>query len=305
MSQTASSEVKKPPPYLDRIREIFPDLKVKSLHYIKDGLANDSVVVNWEWVCRFPKNTKWSQDSFRREVKVLELVEKRVNIPTPKLEKRGTDYFVYRYISGEALLQHQLKRYTEEEQQSIAEEFAEILRQYHQISADDLRRYGIPQSPVNRTSNTWRQFFRRIEKELMPFMRRHNRVWVKEHFAPVLRNKHWMNYEPKLVNGDLGPYHVLFNEKEKRIVGWMDFGTAGIGDPAGDFACIIYNYGESFLKRVAPVYPEIEEALDRARFWAGTLELEWILGGAKAKKLPYFLVHIGSAKDAKPMGCPL
>ncbi len=84
----------------------------------------------------------------------------------------------------------------------------------------------------------------------------------------------------------------------------MDFGTAGIGDPAGDFACIIYNYGESFLKRMARFYPEIEEALDRARFWAGTLELEWILGGAQAKRLPYFLTHIGSAKDAKPMGCP-
>lgn len=67
---------------------------------------------------------------------------------------------------------------------------------------------------------------------------------------------------------------------------------------------IIYSYGESFLRRMAKSYPEIEEAVNRARFWAGTLELQWALSGirASAAKWSWFTVHLGSARDVMPIG---
>lgn len=81
-----------------------------------------------------------------------------------------------------------------------------------------------------------------------------------------------MNFEPCLMNGDLKPNHILFDSEKKKITGVIDFGNAGVADRAFDFACIIYNYGESFLTRMRKIYPEIEAALDRARFCAGTLD---------------------------------
>jgi aminoglycoside 2''-phosphotransferase len=110
--------------------------------------------------------------------------------------------------------------------------------------------------------------------------------------------------DPRLINGDTTPYHILFDRQARTLAGIIDFGTAGIGDPAADFACIIYNYGESFLQRMAEFYPEIEEAIDRARFWAGTLELQWSLSGrrARASKWSWFTAHLGSARDVMPIG---
>ena len=106
----------------------------------------------------------------------------------------------------------------------------------------------------------------------------------------------------RLANGDLGPYHLLYNPETRLLNGIIDFGTAGIGDPACDFACIINQYGESFLQRMMVYYPEIEPALDRARFWAGTLELQWLLGGLRSGDNSWFGVHLGRGMDRLPYG---
>ena len=130
----------------------------------------------------------------------------------------------------------------------------------------------------------------------------HVRESVEEHFAPLVADEKFMDYQPKLINGDLVPYHIIFDRGKRQINGIIDFGTAGIGDPAADFSCMIYNYGESFLAKMMKYYPEIESALDRARFWAGTLELQWALAGARTKNYWWNLVHLGGARDAKPIG---
>ena len=49
-------------------------------------------------------------------------------------------------------------------------------------------------------------------------------------------------------------------------------------------------------------YPEIGQALDRARFWAGTLELQWAISGLRSKDLSWLTVPIGRARDVRPMG---
>ena len=76
----------------------------------------------------------------------------------------------------------------------------------------------------------------------------------------------------------------------------------GMGDAAADFSCMIFNYGEGFLAKMAKSYPEIETAIDRARFWAGTLPLQWALSGYRTKNYWWNLVHIGGARDAMPIG---
>src|SRR5262249_25769450 len=128
------------------------------------------------------------------------------------------------------------------------------------------------------------------------------REWVRKHFEPLLDSAEFMSYKPTLINGDLAPYHILFDTGRMQINGIIDFGTAGIGDPAADFACIIYNYGESFLRCMAKFYDGIGEAVERARFWAGTLELQWILRGLRSKETFWFTAHFGSAHDMLPIG---
>ena len=144
--------------------------------------------------------------------------------------------------------------------------------------------------------------FEDVQRELFPLMMAHMKDWVRRLFEPVLRDGTWMSYQPALINGDIGPYHILYNRAPQAINGVIDFGAAGMGDPATDFGCILYFLGESFLRRMARFYPGIRNSLDRARFWAGTLELQWALAGVRSKDLSWLMCHIGSARDVMPIG---
>jgi aminoglycoside 2''-phosphotransferase len=288
--------------HLEKIKETFPNLEVSSIRAISDGLINDVLIVNEELVFRFPRNQDWGKKLFGNEIKIIELARRYVEIPLPVFEYKSDDLAVYRFIKGDSLRREDILRLSEIEQEGIARELALFLRQLHAVSLIELEQNKIAQSDVNRSREVWLKLFENIEKELFPSMMPHVRESVSEHFAPLLADANFMDYKPRLINGDLVPYHIIFDRKRGKINGIIDFGTAGIGDAAADFSCIIYNYGESFLAKMAKDYPEIENAVNRARFWAGTLTLQWALAGARTKNYWWNLVHLGGARDAKPIG---
>ena len=71
-----------------------------------------------------------------------------------------------------------------------------------------------------------------------------------------------------------------------------------------DLSCDRY-YGESIVRRMEPTYPQLPEFTDRARFWAGTLELQWALTGVLDNVIPMLLAHVGAARDVQLLGAPL
>jgi aminoglycoside 2''-phosphotransferase len=102
-----------------------------------------------------------------------------------------------------------------------------------------------------------------------------------------------------MVDTNIAHYHILYGGRGRRLSGIIDFGCAGLGDPAIDFGLIIYNYGESFLDRLYGAYPEAETYLKRARFYAGAHEVRWLLTGIERNDPWWFAVHDGGAKDVR------
>jgi hypothetical protein len=49
-------------------------------------------------------------------------------------------------------------------------------------------------------------------------------------------------------------------------------------------------------------YPLLREVIDRSRFWAGTIELQWALAGMKYNDPSLSLAHIGLAREIQPVG---
>jgi aminoglycoside 2''-phosphotransferase len=134
-------------------------------------------------------------------------------------------------------------------------------------------------------------------------MMKHTQAWVHHQFEPLLRDRAWIeSYQPALVHADLAQYHILHDRETGTISGVIDFGVGGLGDPAIDYSNIINVYGESFLQRMAQFDPQIDATLDRARFLAGTMELQWLLGGVRSKDFSWFTVHIDRARDVMPVG---
>jgi aminoglycoside 2''-phosphotransferase len=287
------------PAHLQRIKETFPRLEIVSIRAVADGLTNDVLIVNDELVFRFPKNETWARELLANEIKVIELLRKFVELPLPQFEFAAEDLSVHRYIKGKPLARHDILKTTEAEQNKIAEQLGDFLRQMHGVPMPKVKQNKIAPSDTNRSRDAWLKLYEDAQKELFPLMMPHVREAVDEHFAPIATDKNFMNHEPRLMNGDFVPYHILYDEAKKKIVGIIDFGTAGTGDAATDFACVIYNYGESFLKRMTGVYPEISDGVDRARFWAGTLELQWALSGVRTKNAWWHLVSLSGASDSK------
>lgn len=288
--------------YLKKIKTVFPNLEISSLRVNNDGLINDVLIINEELVFRFPRDTDWGVKLFTNEINIIELARKYVEIPLPEFEYKSDDLAVYRYGKGDALRREDILKLTKKKQNKIIRQLAVFLKQFHEIPRSEIEQNKIARSDVNRSREIWLKLFEQTEEKLFPLMMPHVRRSVREHFAPVIADEKFMDYEPQLINGDIAPYHIIYDRDRERINGIIDFGTAGLGDAAADFACIIYNYGETFLATMAKDYPEIEPAIDRARFWAGTLPLQWALSGLRTKNYWWNLVHLSGARNAMPIG---
>lgn len=55
-----------------------------------------------------------------------------------------------------------------------------------------------------------------------------------------------MSYQPALINGDIGPYHILYNRTPPTNNGVTDFGVAGLGIPQRTLAAPSTFWGNHF-----------------------------------------------------------
>ena len=287
-----------PGPYEERIRELLPGLNIESISINREGLLNDAVVVNRELVFRFAKTGFGFTDPLA-EAKVLHFLRKYITIKIPEPFYESEELLAYRLIPGETLRRDQLMKLADPDQQAVADQLAQFFKELHGIPLSDASEHEIPMADALMKYEGWVNVFRRIQEKVFPLLLPHVREWAAEHFESHLADKSNFEYPLRMIDSDIPPYHVLFDTQQKRISGIIDFGCAGLGDPAIDFGIMIYNYGESFLDRFYRVYPEAEDYLKRARFYAGAHEVRWLLTGIEKNNPWWFAVHVGSAKDIK------
>lgn len=289
--------------YLQRIQETMPDLDISEFDINTEGLINDVIIVNKERVFRFGKH-EWAEADLMQEARCLSLARKYLDIPLPEWTVHAPDFISYPMIQGVPLQRYDILRWTEKVQIALAEQLGTFLHQMHTIPQAEIEAAGIAPSVTNRTASDWLKLYEDVQKEIFPYLMQTSQAWVHQHFAPIINDPHFMDCEPVFMNGDLSSYHLLVNQQTHLLNGVIDFGTVGTGDPACDWACLIDIYGESFVRHIAQYYPgKIEAQIERARFWAGTLELQWLLGGIRNPDDPsWFAVHIGRARDVLPIG---
>ncbi len=282
--------------YEERIRQITPDISIKSVSINREGLLNDVVIVNEEFIFRFPK-CEYGFEHLKDEADILRLLQSYITLEIPCPLYESHDVLAYRLIPGETLRRDMLLRLAEAEQQAIADQLAQFFKELHGVPANQISDLEIPMADALMKYEGWVNVYQRIREKVFPFLLPHLRDWATDHFETHLADKSNFEYELKMVDTDVPPYHILFDRHKKRINGIIDFGCAGLGDPALDFGVITYNYGESFLSRFYKIYPEAENYLRRARFYAGAQELRWLLTGIERNNNLWFAVHVGSAKD--------
>lgn len=284
--------------YEQRIRSLLPELAIESASLNREGLSNDVVIINEELIFRFPKHGfafKNPQD----EARVLRLLQKYITLQIPSPFYDSPEVLAYRMIPGETLRRDMLMRLAEDDQQAVADQLAQFFKELHGIPIAEINDCKIPLADVLMKYEGWVKIYERIREKVFPLLQVHQREWATQHFESHLSERSNFEYEMKMVDTDIPPYHIMFDRERRRINGIIDFGCAGLGDPAIDFGVVINTYGESFMSRFYKIYPEAETYLKRARFYAGAIEMRWVLQGIERNETTWFAVHIGSARDVK------
>jgi len=284
--------------YLTRIREIRPGLVIERASLNRDGLLNDVVIVNDAFVFRFAKRDYGFKD-LKEEAEVLRLLRKHITLPIPTPFYEDHEELAYPLIPGETLRRDILMSLPETDQQAMAEQLAQFFKELHDIPLEEIAESSIPMADSLTDYEGWLDLHERLQDKVFPLLLPYARQWAKEHFESWLSAPSNFEYEPRMVDTDIPPYHILFDRERRRISGIIDFGCAGLGDPAADFSCILYHYGESFMDRFYKIYPEAEAYLRRARFYAGAIEMRWLLAGIELNDPTWFDIHVGGANDVR------
>jgi aminoglycoside 2''-phosphotransferase len=265
--------------YLQQIRAVHPNLsldRVRRLH----GQFNDALIVNDELVFRFPRSPH-AAAMLRQETAVLRAIRPFITMPIPEPEygdpTLDEPFAGYRMVPGEPLTRQALADIRDEdERQRIADQLASFLGELHAIPLDRLG----PELPRRDGYERWVTMYADVRDQLFPFMRPDARQDVARHFESYLAEPERLSFKPALRHGDFGAGNILWDPQSITITGVIDFSFAGVGDPAID-AAAISTFGEPFLERMFPCYPELATMLDRVRFYCGTYALTEALDGLR------------------------
>ncbi|HET7628243.1 MAG TPA: aminoglycoside phosphotransferase family protein [Bacillales bacterium] len=262
---------------IETISAVFPEIQVD--HAVITGGQNNSVVmVNGEWVFRFPRYAE-GVEQLKKETRFLKLVHEPlpVQVPDPVYSsldgaRVGEAFVGYRRIDGNSL-----KTYSGNKHE-IVRELGRFLNVLHGLPLnEDLR--GVLGPPDNEYAD-WYDMFTRMEAKLFVHMNDNARSKVQDNFKRFLAEIGDARLKKTVIHGDFGPSNLLI--KDGHVSGVIDFGSVAIGDPARDIASAFFGpfgLGESWMPEVAAVYPQAADYIERARFYASTFALQEALFG--------------------------
>ena len=177
----------------------------------------------------------------------------------------GRAFVGYRKLPGSSLWSEEFAQISDEGTiDRLATDVASFLQTLHATPLDSI---SMPLGPPDSQAG-WQDMFSRIREVVYPHLTAEARRWTTERFAAFLEDDEHFAFSKVLRHGDFGTSNTLYSSEQRRVVGIIDFGHAGVGDAAIDFAGLCVSYGEPFLKRCARVYPLIDQCWERIRFYA-------------------------------------
>ncbi len=184
---------------------------------IDEGYDFEVVVVDDEWVFRFPRRSG-VEEALELEILLLPLIAPALPVGVPSFEHVSRDplFVGYRLIRGEPLVDED-----PDGRPCVPRRAARARSVRASRGASGLGR-GLPR-PV-------REFERLVFPRLDPDLRARG----KRLFGDV---ETLVGFTPALLHADLGPAHLLVSGG--RLVGVIDWGDTRVGDPALDYAWLL------------------------------------------------------------------
>lgn len=261
---------------LNRIRSAFHEIDAETITEQR-GQFNDVLIIDNRYVFRFPRSDAAAK-TLSREVALLKVIQRRVSLQVPvplNIEDESPqDFMGYEMLPGEPLGYSDV---TDANRPVLARQLAGFLHELHDVPLHELpAEIETGELPV-----AWARFYRDVCDHLFPHMREEARHRVARQFEAYFEAPHRYSFDTCLRHGDFGLGNILWDPKEERITGIIDFDSCAPGDPAQDLGSLLVCFGSSFVEEMYRSYPELEDMYDRAVFYTGTYALQQALAALK------------------------
>ena len=265
--------------YMQVIKHYCSDIAISEAYLVESGQNNIVIIVNNAFVFRFARYVS-SIDTLKREVMILQHLQPFLTIAIPQPDFVHLDvsnvrasFIRYPLIAGHPLGPDAFEVIDRPDVlDRLACQLAGFLRELHNASP-------LVDLPIADGLNRWEQMYEKVQNWLFIYMRPDAREQVQRHFTQFLGQNEQLPFTPALRHGDFGLGNIVHNPTTYQVTGVVDFGSAGLGDPATDLAGVLAGCGEPFLQRVLYYYPEAQSMLTRIHFYCGTFALQEALFG--------------------------
>lgn len=283
--------------YAVLIADQFPELNMQSIESLGEGYRNYAILVNGEWVFRFPKSQQGA-DELNKEIQLLPLLASHVKVGIPEFEYIGTQsdgrpFAGYRKVQGEILGEAGIASISEHASHRLAAELADFMNALNAFPVEMAIQAGVP---VRNLANEIHLLKGAVEKQAFPHLKPSLRNYLNKRFQSFLEEPAYTRYTPALIHADLSPDHFLTDAHQTALTGIIDFGDAAISDPDYDYLYLLEDCGELFTRRVMAYRGEADlddriqkisllVTFDQARYLLEGLESgdqDWIQEGFEA-----------------------
>lgn len=275
---------------------------VDGVRVVNDGMQHLVVILNEELVARFPRDQAAAR-SLREEANLLGQLQGHVAVPLP-VPVHAEDalashpFTLHRMLEGADTTRSAVAALDQRARRRLLDDTGRFLRDLAAVEID-----GLPVSVATTSQDRLQQLCRRADESIRPLLWRHQRDWLDEIISAV--DQISFAHTPSLIHGDLAPYHLLHDPQSGQLTGVLDFGVAGLGDPAVDLGCLVATWGEKYCSELLRTWPEAVELADRARLIAMTLPLQWAVAALENDAADMSVAHLGHvALDVDPIGAP-
>ena len=259
---------------------------ITSIEYLAEGWDNRIYQVNGDTLFRFPK---WPEveRSLQMEIRLLPELKRRVSLHVPDFEyicqgasSVPASFAGYRKIPGEQLTHERLEK---ADGQKVSRELSNFISVMHNFPTGLAAELGVPHLSPSQWWDKYANLLREIQQQIFPLLKELEQEWIDQIFSEYLDREENFSFLPVLLHSDLNREHVLFDDEAGSITGIIDFADATVGDPAMDFAGLLYDYGLEFTKQVLVGYQPSNgtTVLSRTAFYGKIMPLTEILFGLR------------------------
>lgn len=229
----------------DLIGRVFPHVSVNTIEHIGAGVDYDAFEVNEELVFRLARKQEAREDLLK-EARVLQFLEKEnfPEVPVVRVLSEDPPVIGETKMRGVALMTLSLP---DAVRLSLCAEVGAFLRRLHALPVERAFAAGIPTYGADPKENK-EKYLKRYEAVANDFSKD-----LQERFERVLSVELSPPSSLVLGHNDISADH-LFVDEGNHLVGVIDWGDAGITDPAFEFGRVYSAFGEDGFRSAMQVY---------------------------------------------------